>query len=310
MKTPAIAPYGAYVELGDLINLRLAARKLAAPMPRARREHAGSMQSPRRGRGMDFDEVRIYQPGDDVRAIDWRVTARTTITHTKIFREEKDRAVLVLVDQRRSMFLGSRRCCKSVTAAYLAALVAWSSQQRGDQVGGVVLGEHGRRELRPSGSHSGVLHLLGEVHAANRRLDAQMTSDAALPLSATLRDVSQAMHPGNTLFLISDFHDWDRDCSMCLRRIARHCEVSALHISDVIERRLPESGVMQFSDGRSRLRVAATREARQRYAERWDKKQADLAARLTRLRIRFLSVDTADDPLSAIAAALRPRIRA
>ena len=119
---------GAYADLNDLIALRFPARQLGlARRNRALNALAGPNKSNFRGRGIDFEEVRSYQPGDDIRTIDWRVTARTGSAHTKLFREERERPVLVVVDQRSEMFFGSSHCCKSVLAAQLASLVAWSA---------------------------------------------------------------------------------------------------------------------------------------------------------------------------------------
>ena len=126
---------------------------------------AGPNKSNFRGRGIDFEEVRNYQPGDDIRSIDWRVTARTGTAHTKLFREERERPVLVAVDQRSSMFFGSSHCFKSVLAAQLASLLAWSALDAGDRVGGLVFNDASHREIRPRRSRKTVLALLSQISA-------------------------------------------------------------------------------------------------------------------------------------------------
>ena len=190
-------PRGAYTELEDLIKLRLLARELSlTPLLRPRSSTSGIRQSSHRGRGVDFEEVRIYQPGDDVRSIDWRVTARTSKVHTKVFREEKERPVFILVDQRRPMFFGSRHCCKSVQAAWLAALIAWISLQRADQVGGLVLGEDALNEIRPRRSHHTVLRMLQEIHRQNRFLQRALEQTQAHDICRALSDLRRTMHPG------------------------------------------------------------------------------------------------------------------
>ena len=128
---------GAYTNLRDLIRLRYAAREITELTDKKTANPlAGLLTSNFQGRGIDFSEVRVYQPGDDVRTIDWRVTARTQKAHTKLFQEEKERPVLILTDQSRSMFFGSQVTFKSVQAARLAALIAWTMLNRGDRVGG------------------------------------------------------------------------------------------------------------------------------------------------------------------------------
>ncbi len=161
---------GAYAELEDLIALRFPARQLRlARRNRALSVLAGPNKSNFRGRGIDFEEVRSYQPGDDIRSIDWRVTARTGSAHTKLFREERERPVLVAVDQRSSMFFGSSHCFKSVLAAQLASLLAWSALDGGDRVGGLVFNDAGHREIRPRRSRKTVLALLSQVAEYNQR---------------------------------------------------------------------------------------------------------------------------------------------
>ena len=155
---------GAYSDLADLIALRFPARQLKLTRRnRALNALAGPNKSNFRGRGIDFEEVRNYQAGDDIRTIDWRVTARTGAAHTKLFREERERPVLVVVDQRNGMFFGSRHCFKSVLAAQLASLVAWSALDSGDRVGGLVFNGREHRDIRPRRSRRTALALLSQV---------------------------------------------------------------------------------------------------------------------------------------------------
>ncbi|HEY6130551.1 MAG TPA: DUF58 domain-containing protein, partial [Halioglobus sp.] len=142
--------HGAYVQLNELIALRFPAQQIKlGRRKRALNSLAGPIKSNFRGRGIDFEEVRSYQPGDDIRTIDWRVTARTGSAHTKLFREERERPVMVVIDQRGSMFFGSTHCFKSVLAAQLASLLAWSALHGGDRVGGLVFNDEGHQEIRP-----------------------------------------------------------------------------------------------------------------------------------------------------------------
>src|SRR5580765_590341 len=129
---------GAFVNIADLIALRAVPLPIRTNNARASGPHGGSRLSRQRGRGVDFAEVRLYQPGDDVRSIDWRVTARKAKPHTKVYREERERPTLIVVDQSRAMFFGSRVRMKSVAAAECAALLAWHSVDAGDRVGGLV----------------------------------------------------------------------------------------------------------------------------------------------------------------------------
>jgi hypothetical protein len=159
---------GAYVELNDLLALRfrpLGESRLAATVVSAR---GGTRLSRQRGRGIDFSEVRLYQPGDDVRTIDWRVTARKNVPHTKVFREERERLTLIVVDQSQSMFFGSRVRLKSVAAAEFAGLAAWRAIRQNDRVGGV--------SFWASGS---------VVRVTRHSLDRSIPCDGSLPASCS-----------------------------------------------------------------------------------------------------------------------------
>ena len=171
---------GAHVELDDLIAMRFPARQLRlARRNRALSALAGPNKSNFRGRGIEFEEVRNYQPGDDIRSIDWRVTARTGSAHTKLFQEERERPVLVAVDQRSNMFFGSSHCFKSVLAAQLAGLLAWSALDAGDRVGGLVFNGATHRELRPRRSRKAVLALRAGIAEYNLALRVRAAPEAA-----------------------------------------------------------------------------------------------------------------------------------
>ena len=158
---------GAYVSLHDLLRLRVPPAGTVATGAAPER---GERPSRVRGRGMDFDEVRLYQPGDDVRSIDWRVTARKGKPHTKVFREERERPTLILVDQTQSMFFGSRGRLKSVVAAEIAARTAWRALAAQDRVGGLVLDGRGVHVFKPLRREAAVLRLLAAVVRANNAL--------------------------------------------------------------------------------------------------------------------------------------------
>ena len=151
---PAIA------DLNTMIRLRHAARELTGfPKIQARQMLAGGHRSRFRGRGMDFDQVRIYQPGDDVRTIDWRVTARTQTPHTKIFIEERERPVLIIGDLRSGMFFGSQRL-KSVIACEVSAALAWAGLAANDRAGGLIFGPQAQLDIKSRRSHHAVLEFI------------------------------------------------------------------------------------------------------------------------------------------------------
>jgi len=317
MSTPGAAPRGAYVELHELIGLRLAAQRLAAaPRVQQRHEAAGPRRSMRRGRGIDFEEVRAYQPGDDIRTIDWRVTARTSKPHTRVFREERERPVLLLVDQRRNMFFGSRSCCKSVQAAHLAALIAWLSLHRGDLIGALVFGDREHSEIRPHRSRHTVLRILQEIHRLNRQLHRHVQGHPQA-IGKALLELRRAARPGTTLFLISDFQGLlqepqEKTGKSILPRanegggpaenlrhlhgLAQHCEITALRVADLLEEELPGSGDYAFTDGVQHMQISPGEAARKHFSGQQERRREGLRAQLAEFRIPLIETHTGDAP--------------
>jgi len=295
------APEGAYCELSELLALRFAARQVDITSRRRALSHlAGSNRANFRGRGIDFDEVRSYQPGDDIRAIDWRVTARTGKAHTKLFHEDRERPVLVAVDQRPGMFFGSRACFKSVLAAHLAALVAWSALDAGERVGGLVFGADGHRDLRPRRSRRSVLGLLSTLCDYNAALrDPAAPAPGAADLLAKLRRIAR---PGSSVFLISDLSglldDGGREHLFQLRR---HTELTLLHCTDPLEEALPPPGRYTISDGDRRNTLAlGDRTLRERLGQRLAEARAERETLLRQLGIPCIEASTTRPPLGLL----------
>lgn len=300
-------PRGAYTELASLLRCRFSAQdlKLFAHRP-ARSLLSGGERTRFRGRGMDFEEVRLYQPGDDIRSIDWRVTARTQIAHTKIFREERERPVFMLVDQRSPLFFGSTRCFKSVLAAHIAALLGWAALANGDRLGALVFGDYDQRDVRPRRSKHTVLELLHQLQDYNHRLVSPLMPEPgtlangqpqqANRLQDMLADARRIAKPGCALFIISDFHDMNESAEQQLFELARHTDVTLIHIYDQLERQLISNSALTISNGRERLQLAANEKAfQQAYKNQFDQHLNLLTTICKRLRIPLLSFATQDD---------------
>ncbi|MEQ9465105.1 MAG: DUF58 domain-containing protein [Haliea sp.] len=288
---------GAYVALETLIGLRFPATQLQLTRRnRALSALAGPNKANFRGRGIDFEEVRSYQPGDDIRTIDWRVTARTGSAHTKVFREERERPVLVVVDQRGSQFFGSQYCFKSVLAAHLAGLLAWSALGNGDRVGGLVFNDSRHREVRPRRSRKTVLTILSQIEAFNRRLP--ITGGDASSLAGMLDTLRRIARPGTSIYLVSDFYGAeDPAVREHLFRLAQHSEITALACSDPLETALPPPGRYAITDGRQRSELLTSdRRLRQQYREEQETRMSALGTDLQRLGIPLLRASTAESP--------------
>ena len=292
---------GAYVALEDLIALRFPARQLRlARRNRALSVLAGPNKSNFRGRGIDFEEVRSYQPGDDIRGIDWRVTARTGSAHTKLFREERERPVLVAVDQRSSMFFGSSHCFKSVLAAQLAGLLAWSALEAGDRVGGLVFNGAEHREIRPRRSRRTVLALLSQVAEYNRALP--LAAPDSADFADILANLRRIVRPGSSLFIVSDFRGASQEHAReQLFQLSQHIEITAIACSDPLEADLPRAGRYAVTDGQARSELdTADRSLRKAYIERAGQQRELLSMELLRLGIPLLQASTRQAPLSVL----------
>jgi uncharacterized protein (DUF58 family) len=293
---------GAYADLSTLIAMRFPAQQLKlSKRKRALSVLAGPNKTNFRGRGIDFEEVRSYQSGDDIRTIDWRVTARTGDAHTKLFREERERPVLIIVDQRSSMFFGSRHCFKSVLAAHLAALLGWAALNNGDRVGGLVYNDSEHRELRPRRSRKNVLALLSELERYNQLLPGDSnTQDSSF--ESMLNNLRRVVRPGSSLYLISDFRGASEERSReHLYELAKHTEITAVSCSDALELELPRAGSYAVTDGQQRSELqTGDRNARKRYALEYAEQKEELSLQFGRLGIPLIEAMTHESPYQVL----------
>ena len=306
-KTSAQADGLIHVSTHHLIQLRHAAHSLPLKAAKVRALQSGQYYSPFRGRGMEFDEVRLYQPGDDVRTLDWRVTARTGKAHTKLFREERERAVYVWVDFRDPMFFATRGVFKSVLAAQTAALLAWSAHHQRDRIGGLLFSEHQHHELKPRGGKSAVLHLLqllsemSSSHLENNNVKSRSVERQQSACYESLMRLRRVSKPGSLIFLISDFRDFDEQAESVLTQISRHNDVIMLFIHDPIEESLPDAGMYRVGDGQQVIPIdTSNNKARQDYRNNYAGKFETLKSMCTRHAMNFISLSTQDDPLESL----------
>jgi len=204
---------------------------------------AGRHASRLRGRGLQFAELRDYHPGDDVRRIDWKASQRRGRTQLRVYEEERDRPMLLLVDQRPNMFFGSRRCTKSACAAEAAALAAWKGAEGGDRVGGWVLGVEGLTHVRLRNGRSGCLPLLGELARAGAALQSNPDAVAAQGLNAALDEMLNAITHDALVIVLTDLDDADEGTGERLMRLQAHNDVIVGAVYD------PLGGTLHGSPG-------------------------------------------------------------
>lgn len=295
-----------------LLALSSAARIIPLDVLRVNSLQAGAYVSNFKGRGMEFDESRPYQPGDDPRNIDWRVTARSTGAYTKLFREERERPVFVMVDLRSTMHFATQGCFKSVIASRAGALIGWAAHHRGDRLGGIVFGDTVHRELKP---RLGRLAALRFVHELAEHPDWEKRTRAeGEPIEAPLQQAMAALRrvtrPGSLVVIISDFLGLNRLTRSYLAGIARHNEVLAVAVSDPLERRLPPPGRYRLVSREAELMIDTfARGARAEYREEFEQRAAELTAFCRRYGVHLLNLSTHEDPVVALTASLGKRTR-
>lgn len=289
------------IKLAELVALRGRAMRLRASRAKTQTPMAGAHTSHLRGRGMDYAESRVYQPGDDARAIDWRRTARSGRMHTKLFREERERSLLLMMDTHASMRFGTRVRFKSVQAARAAALAAWSAARAGDRVGALAFGAV-RDAVDPHGGDPGVLAVLGAL----ARWDKQTGGDE--PLSAALLRAQRLTLPGSRVLLVSDGLCVDEGARAALLKLARRSEARVLIVADALELSAPPPGTYAFETPQGRVQTALHGSAqRLQFRDNLARGHRALAALCDACGVRWQRIAGGEDPSPALAVLLDPR---
>lgn len=289
--------------LAGLIRLNHPASGIGLYRIAVKAVESGGYLSRFKARGMEFAESRPYTPGDDVRNLDWRVTARTGRTHTKLFREERERPVMLSVDYRAAMWFATRGAFKSVRVAQLAALLAWSASHHGDRVGGQVFSEQGCNEFKPEHGQRGVLRLIRQLAEAQApALPAAATE--AVPATAMKR-LQRHVRPGTLVFVLSDFRGFDAAAQTALGGLARHSSVALVFVYDPLEAELPKSGHFRVSDTLRELAFEAGHRSAERWRQKFEARRGALEGFARGHGMRWLECSTADDPLAFLQRALR-----
>ncbi len=302
---PALNP-ATRVSLDELITLRQQARNLNLNRKQTgRAQLSGGHASRFRGRGMDYQESRIYQPGDDIRSMDWRVTARTGRPHTKLYQEERERPVVLCVDLNPGMFFASRGALKSVVAIRAASLIGWAAAAHGDRIGALLFnGEH--HELPPRGGKHGVLRLISQLVKQSDPLENLKHPPHPEGLNIALARLRRVSRPGSLIFLLSDFYGIDNETGKHLMRLRQHNDVVAIQLLDALELSPPPPARYAVSDGRHEgildTRSAA---ARKTYSDFFKQHHQAVQDLMHSLAIPLLQLSTEDD----VAGALMRRFR-
>jgi len=294
------------VDLDELISFRHRKLKSRTP-PRSKTRMAGGHRKSRmRGRGMDFAEVRLYQAGDDVRTIDWRVSARKAKTHTKVFEEERERPTLILCDQTQSMFFGSVSRLKSVAAAEACAVLAWHALNLGNRVGGIVLENDSISAVRPRRSTRTLVRYLGLISNANQKLHRNsLANNSEAHFTNALIQLKKTAHNGHQIFIVSDFKTPIELWKPHVLALKRHNDVALILVSDPLESRLPPSNLYAITDGVSRSYLdTSDKNLRSRYTNRFRIFEETLESFCLGYGMHFTKLSTSESAEDSLAAHL------
>jgi len=298
---------GVYVTLDELSGLRRAAQGTSfLPRQAVASALAGRHRSRIRGRGLSFEELRRYRKGDDIRTIDWKASARTGHVHVRVYNEERERPVLLVVDQSASMFFGSVRAMKSATAARLAAMSAWRVLAVKDRVAMLIFDDQDQHAFAPVSTERGVNRMLEQLVLANGRLSAQAKGEGGL--EKALRRAHALISHDALVVVISDFQDLNDPCTSLLQRIRRRNDLILSPIMDPLDEKLPE-GSLALSDGELQIRADIDAKVGSAYEAHYAAFMDTLQQLERSLDAGLLPMTTARDESEQLRELLRPRLQ-
>lgn len=291
---------GTEIDCDQLIALSALANQV--PLHKQRRilgQQSGGHLSRVRGRGMEFAEVRGYQAGDDIRAMDWRVTARTGSPHIKLFREEKERPVIIACDLRANMWFGTRKALKAVVAADVTALLSWSAFYNGDKVGGLLFNDVKELNHRPNNSRSHLLRWLTHLS----ELGKSSYGNAESRLCEMLQHTQRVAKPGSAIYIVSDWLGLNDEGLKTLLQISHHCDITAIRITDPLEATLPPQAIT-LTDGQQSRQLRINPMMREQYQQAFINQYHALQQHFNQLKIPLIPISTDDHLLDRLRSGL------
>lgn len=288
-----------WVGRDQLFAMQRIAQALILGKGKIRSRQIGQHLSPFKGRGMDFAESRPYQAGDDIRTLDWRVTARTNRPHTKVFQEERERPVIVWVDLRENMFFATQGKFKSVIVAEIAALIAWKSRAEGDRIGAMIATPNDHLECKPSNTRKGLVRFLQQLSTSTALFINGYQADSSSRLVDHWRRLRRVVNTGSRVYLISDFRQLTKDAQRQLIAIKRKADIVLIGISDPFETRIDGSDgeiTLQSLQGQQKMRInLQNKQWLGQYSEAAERKKQSLQAFCQKYRIPLLFISTGDN---------------
>lgn len=269
---------------------------------------AGSYVSQFKGRGMEFDESRPYQPGDDPRNIDWRVTARSNQAYTKLFREERERPVYIMTDLRSNMHFATQGSFKSVIASYSAACISWAANHRGDRLGGIIYGDNNCQVFKPKLGRQAALRYLHKLtdHPGWKTSFTENDSNQEIALLNAIISLRKIVRPGSLIIIVSDFLGFSQKSRSYLARLSQYNDILAIFINDPIEEKSPPPGKYRLIASKNDILIDThSKQARNDYSNSFKLRRAMLFEFFSRYGINYINMTTKCDPIESLISSLQ-----
>ena len=264
---------------------------------------SGRYASRLRGRGLMFEELRDYRPGDDIRTMDWKATARLRKAHVRVYSEERERPVLLVVDQRVNMFFGSARATKATAAAEFAALAAWRAYAVGDRVGAVLFNDRRIVRLRPQRSRASVLRICAELASLNQELSSTVSSDSTR-LNESLRNAVHLANHDYLIILVTDYFGDDPQTQQLVTSLAARNDVFAALVYDPLGIAIRTPVPLNVTDGSMHRRIATDSTSAKKFERAFQDRCQEIQERLRSIRVPILPICTHDPVMEQLRMAL------
>ncbi len=273
----------------------------------SRAQMSGRYQSHARGRGLNFEELRHYQKGDDIRQMDWKVTQRTGKPHVRSYTEEKDRQIILCVDQRSAMYFGSLSYMKSVVAAEITSLMGWMALSQNDRVGFLICDTNKFHWRSAKRGNKSFLLGLNELVEANQNLNVSAQDEAGVGMTHWLKALQAKKLKSATIVIISDFNDADDQTLRQLQYLHQHNDVISVFISDPLESNLPENNLNApwvIGDGEYQFALQKGKQSEKAYEmlqNRYQEKRQQLKKLMAAQKLPCIEIDTSGNHFVELA---------
>lgn len=295
-----------YTTLNELVEARFHVKhRSLGSQQKVMQQASGGHQSLRKGSGMTFSEVRQYQPGDDIRHIDWRVTARTQKAHTKVFTEEHEKAVLLVAEQTPALFFGTQVQLKASQVLNVAALLGWCTLGQNDLIGGMVFNSEQQTWVTPKRQQQTLLSWFNKALLLQHTLQQPGTANP-LYWQQACQQLVKVVKPGSKLFLIGDLLNLNEITLNYLKTVRKHSEITAIHIYDPLEKSLPKLGWLSLTASWASSNLlpinSLKSETRKRYHDQYEQAWQTAKQSFMGMRVPLVEISTADSALSVLIA--------